>query len=265
MRDFRNKNILVTGGAAGIGKIMCRIFLEKGGKIIIWDNNPAHIEMAVKALSLYGAVSAYCVDVGNPEAIKTAFDAVMQAHHRIDILVNNAGIVVGKYFHQHTPEDIQRTLSINVHAPMYITRLFLPGMMAANEGYICNIASLAGLISNPRMSVYAASKWAVTGWSDSVRLEMKQLQNNIGVTTVMPYYISTGMFDGVQSVIPLLHPEKVARKIVHGIQKGQPIVSMPLSFHIVRLVQGILPIWLFDWLVGGVLGIYKSMDRFRGH
>jgi short-subunit dehydrogenase len=147
---------------------------------------------------------------------------------------------------------------------MFVTAAFLPEMIQENKGAICNIASSAGLISNPKMAVYAASKWALVGWSDSLRLEMKQLHKQIGVTTVTPYYINTGMFDGVQSIIPLLDPHKVARQIIRGIEKRKIYVSMPWSVGFVRFFQGLLPIWFFDWFVGKVFKIYHTMDHFKG-
>lgn len=264
MKDFKNKKVLITGGASGIGKIMSRIFLEKGAKVIIWDINPAKIEETVQELSVLGEIKGYQVNVADNENLKTAYQEVKANHGTVDILLNNAGIVVGKYFHEHTDADIQRSMDINANAPMYITKLFLSDMMAQNSGYICNIASSAGLISNPKMSVYAASKWSVLGWSDSLRLEMKQLKKKIGVTTVTPYYINTGMFDGVKSIVPILQPEKVAKKIVRSIEKGTPICSMPWSIHFVRFFQGVFPIGFFDWFVGDVMGIYKTMDHFKG-
>lgn len=265
MKNFENKNVLITGGAAGMGKLMGKLFLEKGANLIIWDISRERIDDTVKELSSLGKVVGYQVNVADLTGIKTAYQEVKSNHGVVDVLINNAGIVVGKYFHEHSEDDIQRTMDINANAPMYITRLFLNDMIDQNSGYLCNIASSAGLISNPKMSVYAASKWSVLGWSDSVRIEMKQLKKNIGVTTVTPYYINTGMFDGVRSIIPILQPEKVAKKIVRSIEKRKPIASMPWSIHFVRFFQGIFPIWLFDWFVGKVLGIYKTMDEFKGH
>jgi len=172
--------------------------------------------------------------------------------------------VVGKYFQDHTSTEVIQTMNINANAPMLVTLEFLPAMIKQNSGHVCNIASSAGLISNPRMSVYAASKWAVIGWSDSVRIEMERQKIEVGVTTVTPYYINTGMFDGVRSLIPILKPERVARKIVRAIGKNRIILSMPFSMHFIRFSQGLLPIWLFDWFTGSVLGIYKTMDHFTG-
>lgn len=265
MKNFNNKTVLITGGAAGIGKIMGRLFLERGANLIIWDINEEAMRATQLELSKLGKVSIYQVNIADMDSIKNGYNQVKQNEGTVDVLINNAGIIVGKYFHEHTENEIKRTMDINANAPMYITHLFLPYMMQQNSGYLCNIASSAGLISNPKMSVYAASKWSVLGWSDSVRLEMKQLKKDIGVTTVTPYYINTGMFDGVKSLIPILKPEKVSKKIVKSIEKGKPIASMPWSIHFIRFFQGIFPIWFFDWFVGKVLGIYKTMDEFKGH
>ncbi len=264
MNNFKNKNILITGGASGIGKIMGRIFLEKGSNLIIWDINEEKINTTIAELSKVGSVSGYTVNIAQLEEVKTAYNEVIRNHQFIDVIINNAGIIVGKYFHEHSEKEIQQTMEINANAPMYITHLFLQDMIKRNTGYICNIASSAGLISNPKMSVYAASKWSLLGWSDSLRLEMKKLNKSIGVTTVTPYYINTGMFDGVKSIIPILKPEKVAKKVIRSIEKRKPIASMPWSIHFVRFFQGIFPIWFFDWFVGKTLGIYKGMDEFKG-
>jgi len=265
MKNFKNKNVLITGGAAGIGKIMGRLFLERGANLIIWDINEDSMKATQSELSKLGKVSIYVVNVADNDSIKNGYNQVIENDGVVDVLINNAGIIVGKFFHEHTEAEIKRTMDINANAPMYITHLFLADMLKQNSGYLCNIASSAAFIANPKMSVYAASKWSVLGWSDSVRLEMKQLNKNIGVTTVTPYYINTGMFDGVKSIIPILNPEKVAKKIVRSIEKGKPIASMPWSVHFIRFFQGIFPIWFFDWFVGRVIGIYKTMDDFKGH
>lgn len=264
MYNFQDKNVLITGGASGIGKLMGEIVLKKGANLIIWDINQKNIEETIATLSSYGSVSAYLVDVSDTQKVNEIAKKVKLEHGFVDVIINNAGIIVGNYFYEQSEDDIRRTMAINATAPMFVTAAFLPEMIQENKGAICNIASSAGLISNPRMAVYAASKWALIGWSDSLRLEMKQLHKQVGVTTVTPYYIDTGMFDGVQSIIPLLKPEKVARKIISGIEKNKIYVSMPWSVGFVRFFQGLLPIWFFDWFVGKVFKIYHTMDHFKG-
>jgi hypothetical protein len=177
----------------------------------------------------------------------------------------NAGIVVGKYFQEHTASDITNTMKINANGPMLVTMAFLDGMLERNSGHICNIASSGGLISNPKMSVYAASKWALIGWSDSLRLEMKQQNKNLHVTTIMPYYINTGMFDGVQSKIPILEPEAAALTIIKAIEKNKKMLTIPgYIYKLTRFGQAILSVNVFDWFAGSFLGIYKTMEYFIG-
>lgn len=262
--EIAGKTVLITGGASGIGKIMGRLVLERGARLVIWDINPVLTEETRTALSHLGRIDTYQVNVADPEQIKTAAGRVRQEVGTVDILINNAGIVVGKYFHEHSTEDILRTMDINANAPMLVAHAFLPDMITQNSGHICNITSSAGLISNPKMSAYVASKWAATGWSDSLRIEMKQLKINVGVTTVTPYYINTGMFDGVKSLIPILKPEKVARNVIRAIERNRIFLGMPWSMRFIRLLQALFPVWFFDWFVGRVLGIYHTMEHFTG-
>lgn len=264
MSYFKNKKILITGGASGIGKIMGRMLLEQGAQVIIWDVDAINLERTRAMFSVLGQTFVYEVDLSKDKQIVDAALQVKKEVGAVDILINNAGIVVGKYFHEHSATDVLHTMQVNANAPMLVALQFLPEMMQSNSGHICNIASSAGLVSNPRMSVYAASKWAAVGWSDSLRLEMQQLEKAVGITTVTPYYINTGMFRGVRSKIPILQPEKVARQILKGIEKNKRYVSMPWSVPFVRMSQGLLPAGLYDWLVGGVLGMYKSMEKFEG-
>ncbi len=266
MKSIQEKNVLITGGAAGIGKLMAQEFLKLGANVILWDINPQKLAETESELSGLGAVTSYVVDVANPEMIREQASLVKKEVGKVDILINNAGIVVGRFFHEHSEQDITRTMDINAMAPMLITRAFLPEMMEQNSGHICTIASSAGLVSNPRMAVYAASKWAALGWSDSLRIEMQELKKDIRITSILPYYINTGMFDGVKSRLPILKPEKAARAIVKAIQKDKKIVTLPgYLYHLTRFSQGILSQSLFDWVMRHIFGIYSTMNHFVGH
>jgi len=148
---------------------------------------------------------------------------------------------------------------------MHLCKLFLPGMVQQKNGHIVNIASAAGMVSNPKMSVYAASKWAVIGWSDSLRLEMEALGTGVKVSTVTPYYINTGMFAGVHSsIIPILEPEVAAKRIIRGIEKNRIFIRMPGIVYVLQLVKGILPARWFDVVVGRWMGVYDTMKEFKG-
>lgn len=264
---IKNSSVLITGGASGIGRIMGRMALERGAsRLIIWDINPQNIALTISELSRIGKVNGYVVDVSRNEMVVEAFNKVKAECGEVDILINCAGIVTSnKTFDKMTSDEIVRTMNINTIAPMFVARAMLPGMIARNKGHICTIASAGGMLSNPKMSVYAASKWGAIGWSDSVRIELQEMKSDVHVTTVAPYYINTGMFDGVKSrIIPILKPEYVARKVLNAIERNVSFKGIPFGFHFIRFWQAILPTRVFDWLFGDLFGIYHTMDEFTG-
>ena len=264
---FENANVLITGGASGIGKIMGRMALEKGARcFIIWDINLAGIEATRKELSRYGNIKGYVVDVSNNEVVNLAYRKTVEDCGNIDILINCAGIITSnKTFDKQTADEMVRTMNINTLAPMFVTRAMLPDMLERNCGHVCNIASAGGMLSNPKMSVYAASKWGAIGWSDSVRIELQNMKSKVHVTTVAPYYINTGMFDGVKSpIIPVLKPEYVAKRVIRAIERNKSFRGIPFGFHFIRFWQFLLPTRIFDWFFGEVMGIYHAMDAFTG-
>jgi short-subunit dehydrogenase len=278
MSTFKGKRVLITGGASGIGKLMGGMALDKGAAaLVIWDINQESIEsvvselgQAAKAQGRAGRVYGMRVDVSNQAMVADRYEQTKREVGEIDILINSAGIITSnKTFDQCTPDEINRTMMVNALAPMYVAQQVLPDMVARDSGHICNIGSAGGMISNPRMSIYAASKWATIGWSDSVRIELREMRSRVRVTTIAPYYITTGMFDGVRSkIFPLLRPENVASRILRAIERDTAFKMfmpwIPCPHHFIRLMQGILPIRVFDWLVGRVLGIYHTMDHFTG-
>ena len=267
MTKIKDNCVLITGGASGIGRIMGRMVLEKGARcLVIWDINEANIASTIKEFNSIGKAIGYKVDVSDSEQVAEVAQMTTNECGNVDILINCAGIVANnRTFDEQSISDIERTMKINSIAPMVIAQQFLPGMIERNHGHICNIASAAGMISNPRMSVYAASKWAVIGWSDSVRIELKQMKSKIRFTTIAPYFINTGMFDGVKSrIFPILKPEPTSRKIINGIEKNRNFKGIPFGYHFIRFCQAILPTSIFDYIFGEVVGIFHAMDNFTG-
>lgn len=273
---IKGTNVLITGGASGIGRIMGRICLEKGASnLIVWDINQANIDKTEAELSdvkpaesgvSKGQIHSYIVNVSDPQAIKSAYEKVKSEVGEVDILVNCAGIVRGNNtFDKQTVQDIDLTMDINANAPMYVALAVLPDMLRRDRGHICNIASAAGMLGVPKLSVYCASKWAVIGWTESMRVELKQARSHVRVTSVAPYFINTGMFDGVNSkVFPILDPEKTAAKIIRAVEVGKSFRGIPFAYHFIRIWQGLLPNFLFDFIFGKIFGVYSVMDHFTG-
>lgn len=269
MTNFRQKNVLVTGGANGLGKLLAQRSLEKGAQcVVIWDINEANLHKTVDELNAKGfEVYGQIVDVSNVNDIEKAAAKTLSEVGTIDILFNNAGIVAGnKPFYEHTKRDIEKTIGINVLGVMHVARVFMQGMVEKRRGHVINIASAAGLMANPKMSVYAASKWAVLGWSESLRIELEAVSSNMHVTTVTPSYINTGMFEGVTAPLltPILDPEEVADEIIKAVRDNEPLLRMPLSVHLIPILKGILPLRVFDFVADNIFGVYKTMDNFIG-
>ena len=267
MSEFKNKNVLITGGASGIGKIMGRIALEKGAaNLIIWDMNQKGLEESKAELSLLGKVHTYKVNVSDADEIASAYEKVKEEVGYVDILVNNAGVVRGNSnFDMQKVSDVRLTMDVNATAPMLVALAMLPDMLQRNSGHICNIASAAGMLGVPKLSVYCASKWAVVGWTESLRIELKQKRSNVKVTCIAPYFINTGMFDGVDSkVFNILEPEATAKKIIAAIRHDKDFKGIPFAYHFIRFWQGVLPNALFDFIFGRIFGVYSVMDHFTG-
>ena len=257
--------VLITGAASGMGVLYARkAVAEKAAAVVMWDVDAAGL--AAASAELGSTARALTVNVSSLDEIVAAARRVIAEVGVPDVLINNAGIVRGKLFADHDQlGDISATMAINALAPMHITREFLPGMLARNtDARIVNIASAAGLVSNPRMSVYSGSKWAVVGWSDSLRLELRS--TNIRVTTVAPSFITTGMFAGAKGprLTPLMAPQDVVDRAWRAMKRGKPLLMMPAMVHVAKVMKGILPIRAWDFVGGRVFRIYNSMDSFTG-
>ncbi len=270
MDNVSGKKVLITGAAMGMGKIYAQLAVaENAAAVVLWDINPQELEKTAAELKARGGkVHAYIVDVSSKDAVLAAADKVKKEVGDIHILFNNAGIVRGKYFWEHSDADIWLTMAINSLAPMYIARAFLPRMIAGqDECRIVNIASAAGTVANPKMSVYCSSKWAAIGWSDSLRLELEKVgHRQVRVTTVCPGYISTGMFEGARGPLltPILTPQYVCDKVWAAMKAGRPMLMLPWTVRLGTLMRGLLPLALWDWIAEHIFGVYKSMDEFKG-
>ena len=209
---------------------------------------------------------AYQVDVSDIADIESAAYTVLEDIGYVDILFNNAGIVVGSPFAEHSHEDIKKTVDINVSGVMHVALEFLPSMLQRRSGHIVNIASASSFLPNPKMSVYAASKWAVLGWSESLRLEMERDNTGVNVTTVTPSYINTGMFDGVKAPLltPLLEPSEITKEVIQAIKSDKILLRAPFMVNLTPVLRGVLPTRLFDF-IADKFGVYNSMDTFHGH
>lgn len=272
MKSVKGKRVLVTGGAMGMGRLFAeRAIAEQAAAVVLWDVNEAALNDTLNELADSATeISGYIVDVADAEEVAGTAAIVLDDLKGIDVLINNAGVVRGnKYFWETDLEhDTKATIDINTLGPMYVAHEFLPAMIAeSGECRMLNLASAAGFTPNPRMAVYAASKWAVIGWSDSVRLELKQAGlDHVKVTTVCPYYVRTGMFDGARSapLLPILDPADVVEEAWGAMLAGRPFVVMPKTVMLSEMLKGVVPTGVRDFIADHVIGVYHTMDDFTG-
>lgn len=272
MQSVAGLTVLVTGAGRGMGEIYARRAVAEGARaIILWDLDQAALDDVSNSLAdTTTQVLAQRVDISSLNDITTAAATARTKVGAPDVLINNAGIVRAGAFWQNDPvTGIHDTMSINATAHMWITREFLPDMIAdtGTDKHILNIASAAGTLANPGMTVYAASKWAMVGFSDSLRLELgKHRHRHVRVTTFCPSYISTGMFEGARGPVltPILTPEKATDAAWRAMLKGKPILYKPWSVRLSMALRGILPLRAWDFLASRIFGVYSSMDHFTG-
>lgn len=259
---------MITGGAGGIGKALARRFLRGGARaVVLWDFNQVALEAACRELSADGDVRGYHLDITDRREVAEAAQRVRREVGEVDILDNNAGVVYGGDFLTCPEEHLLRTIEVNVNAAMWCTRAFLPGMIAKGSGHIVMMASASGLMGVPGMPAYSASKHAVIGLAESIRLELRQQgHDGIKFCIVCPSFVKTGMFEGVTPPLltPWLETDFIADKIYEGVLKDRLYVLEPFMVKLVPALKGLLSPSLLDW-IGELMGMHKAMDRWKGH
>jgi NAD(P)-dependent dehydrogenase (short-subunit alcohol dehydrogenase family) len=182
---------LVTGAARGIGAEVVKAALEAGDNVVATARDPKKIESAFDGGS--GRLLAVELDVTDPGQIDAAVDAAIEQFGGIDVLVNNAGYGLLGMFEESTPEEIRAEFETNVFGLMAVTRAVVPGMRERRKGRVFNISSVAGLRGVSGGSIYAASKFAVEGFSQGIAEELAPF--GVYVTSVSPGYVRTDFLD----------------------------------------------------------------------
>ena len=268
MTAISNKHVLITGGASGLGRLLALRCAELGATLSVWDLDEAGAQATAAAAADLGLgrARAFACDVGARDQVLQRAAETMQTQGPVDILVNNAGVVSGRPLLELSAEHIERTFRVNTLALFWTTGAFLPDMVARGSGHIVTVASAAGLMGSPRETDYAASKFAAVGFNEALRLELRRTAPGLKTTVVCPYYIDTGMFEGVKTRFPLLLPilkeEDVTRRIVRAIQRDAQQLVMPWMVRTLPAMR-LLPVWAFDSLAD-FLGITTCMDEFCG-
>jgi NAD(P)-dependent dehydrogenase (short-subunit alcohol dehydrogenase family) len=189
--DFKGKTVLITGGSRGLGLVLARGFAAEGANVAICARDPKELERARTDLASRGArVLAFPCDVTDRAQVRELVEVVTRHFGRVDVLVNNAGIIQVGPLELMTLEDFEQAMAVHFWGPLYATLAVLPQMRTRREGRIVNVSSIGGRISVPHLVPYSASKFALAGLSDGLRVELAK--DGIVVTSVFPGLMRTG-------------------------------------------------------------------------
>lgn len=268
MSSVNMKRVLITGAAQGLGRAMAERFAAKGAEVVLTDVAEEPLSAAREELEATGArCRAYPLDVTDEKAIADVRERLRRDAGTVDILVNNAGVVFGGPFLDVPVERHRLTYRVNVEGTMAVTHAFLADVVAAPGGHLVFIASASGFVGLPNGSTYASSKWAVIGFAESIRAELKhRRERHVGVTTVCPTYIATGMFEGAKppKTTTMLSPSKIAAKVVDAVERRKVWVLEPWIVKITPFLKHGLPTGLSDF-IADAFGASSSMDHWQGH
>jgi short-subunit dehydrogenase len=257
---FAGGTAAVTGAASGIGEALAAALAARGSDLVLVDRDAERLEGVAGALRARHPdrkIASYVVDLADDEATQAIGARLAAEHPGITLLVNNAGVALGGRFDQVTLEEFDWVLAINFRAVVRLTAALLPVLTSHPGAHLVNVSSVFGILAPPGQAAYAASKFAVRGFSESLRHELAA--DGVGVTVVHPGGIRTRIAEtartgsgvpaeeiaeGKKQFAKLLRipPETAAAQIVAAIEKRRPRLLIGLSAKIpdvlVRLAPG---------------------------
>jgi NAD(P)-dependent dehydrogenase (short-subunit alcohol dehydrogenase family) len=254
------RTAVITGAASGIGRGTALALARRGCNLAIADLNEEGLAETAALVEPHGAkVSRHRLDVADRDAVAALPDQVLAAHGRVDLLFNNAGVAIGGTFEQVAEEDFDWLMEINFGAVVRMTRAFMPLLRASDHARIVNISSIFGIIAPPGHTAYAASKFAVRAFSESLRRELEAEGAKIGVTVVHPGGVNTSIARNARpprgsNDVDLeaqqarfekflrMPPEKAGEIIVAGVEKERPRVLVGGDARFMAVMERLAPI-----------------------
>ena len=251
MKDLRNKVVLITGAAGGIGLNTAGFFAEAGSRLVLTDINELALENAKQRLAKHGVdILTQVVDVTDLKAVEALRDDVQQKFGGVDILINNAGIGFNAELIDTPLAKWQQLMNINFWAPLYHIQAFIPQMKAKKSGHIVNVSSGQAYFRAPTWGAYSVTKLAVGAMSEILNVEVAR--DNIKVTTVYPFLVNTGFYDttSTESIgeklffafMPLYSdkPETVARMIFDSVREEKDVEMVSILNQFFKYIR-VLP------------------------
>lgn len=229
MKNIADKTVVLTGASGGIGAFIARALAKKGATVVGISRSQAELEQICAEVDRLGGKGIPVpFDISQLEQLPILIEKIEANVGAVDILINNAAIEKFRPFQNYGLEDIQSILTLNLHAPMELTRLLLPGMSDRNSGHIVNISSGAGKKAAPYNSIYSASKAGLIMWSEAIRQELAN--TNVGVSIICPGCTNAGMYLALDIPAPsgakIAEPTEVADVVIKAIEQNHKEVIL---------------------------------------
>jgi 3-dehydrosphinganine reductase len=238
MACFSNKLAFITGGSSGIGLATANLLASQGCSLVLIARGKPLLDKACKTIEplmdkTSQRVNAISIDVANNDEVQQKIKTAVESFGIPDILINSAGIGSGDYFENISYDQFDKVMKINVYGTRNTVSAILPFMKQKGGGQIVNISSMAGLVGMFGYTTYCATKYALVGFSECLRSELKRF--NIIVTLVCPPEVTTPFIEEEAKTLPpearivknlagLMTPEQAARAIVRGIKRKKFLV-----------------------------------------
>lgn len=256
MREIRGAVAVITGAGSGIGRALAQDLAKRGAKLALADVNSSGLEETRRLLGTAEA-RTYTVDVGKAPAVEQFAQQVQRDFGGAQLLVNNAGVALFGTFAEVSLGDMEWLIQINFWGVVYGCKFFLPLLARGADAHIVNVSSIFGLIGPPGQTAYASSKFAVRGFSESLREELRAT-TSIKVTSVHPAGIATPIAENARSgqgsevaarerakalfkKVAVIRPEEAARVIVKGILGNKKRVLIGADAYRIDWIQRLLP------------------------
>lgn len=260
-----DKVALITGTSSGFGLLTAIEMARAGFRVIATLRNPDKrqaLDQAAKAARVAERIDVHSLDVTNFDAIPEFVQTMVRDYSRVDVLVNNAGFAVGGFADDVRIEELRFQFETNFFGAVAMTKAVLPVMRQQHSGHIIQVSSISGLHGSPSISSYSASKHALEGWSESLRMEVDPL--GIKVVLVEPGSFDTGVWtkgavmaqDAKKSTSPNFQRSLRMRELIQKIPKADPIV---VARAIVRIAQDPNP--KLRYLIGRDARMQLAMKR----
>jgi NAD(P)-dependent dehydrogenase (short-subunit alcohol dehydrogenase family) len=224
--SISGRTVAITGGARGLGLATAKALAERGARVAIGDLDGELARVEAAALPGPGPHAGFPLDVTDPDSFERFLEQVADLGP-LDVLINNAGIMPVGAFAEEDPTVTRRQVEINVLGVTTGTRLALGRMLPRGRGHIVNVASAAGRVAVPGEAVYTATKHAVAGFGEALRVELRG--TGVEVSTIMPSLAATELASGMRPprFVPMVKPEQVARAIVKTLERPKLEVIVP--------------------------------------